>query len=102
MNPQGPYAASIANLWWFILIVGTLVFVAYAGMILYASWRRRHVPYPAVPGEAGPSLVVPVAGIVIPAIILVITFAYTLNTMNAIPYTAPSALVVAVVAHQWW
>lgn len=102
LNPQGPFATSISNLGWFIIILGTLVFIAYGGLVLYGSLRRRQAPALAEPGKATPSLFIPIGGIAIPAVILLITYFFTLNTMNAIPYTVPGAYVVEVTGHQWW
>ncbi len=102
LDPQGPYAKSIASLAWFIFVVGGLVFVAYTGVIWIASWRRRNARPGSAPGAEAPSLLIPIAGIAIPAILLIGAYAYTSSTAAAIPNTVPGALVVEVVAHQWW
>ncbi len=102
LNPQGPFAASIAGLASFIFILGALVSFVYIALVVVASWRRRNNPPPLTPGPSSPNSVITVVGILIPAIILVVSFGYTVNAMNAVPYSVPGAYIVEVVGHQWW
>ncbi len=102
LNPQGPFAAGAANWAWFIFIIGALVFAGYAGAILIASWRRRTASPATAPGASGSSLLIPIAGIVIPSIILLVSYGYGLSTASAAPRSPTGALVVEVVGHQWW
>ncbi len=102
LNPQGPFAASIAGLAWFLFIVGSIVFVGYMGAIVIAAWRGRNASPRTSPGASASSRLIPIAGIAIPGIILIGSFAYIRNTVNPIPSNSPGALVVEVVAHQWW
>lgn len=102
LNPQGPIAAGVANLTSVLLIGSAIVFVLYAGLILVVAWRRRNAPPRAQPGASGSSLIIPILGIVIPAILLVGAAVLTLNAANASASTASGAYVVEVVGHQWW
>jgi cytochrome c oxidase subunit 2 len=102
LDAQGPFAASIASLAWFLFVVGALVLAAYTGLILVASWRRRNAPPRTTPSASIPGLFIPIAGIAIPTIILIGTLVYTLNTMSAIPSSFPDTMVVEITGHQWW
>ncbi len=102
LDAQGPFAASIATLAWFLFVVGALVFAAFTGSILVASWRHRNAPARTTPGASVPGLFIPIAGIAIPAVILTGAFFYTLNTMSAIPSSVPGTMVVEITGHQWW
>src|SRR5207248_9376919 len=49
LNPAGPVALKESNLFWFILVVATIVFVVVEGLLIYSIVRFRerqnmHVP----------------------------------------------------------
>ena len=44
LNPQGPVASKEAGLFWFILVVATIVFVAVEGVLIYSIVRFRERP----------------------------------------------------------
>ena len=89
VDPRGPAAARIADIWWFTLIVGGVVYVAVVAYLLVALFRRRQrdehaatLPVEGVRDEAEDldvltrgSRVVLWAGIVAPAIILLTVLA---------------------------
>ncbi|WP_158554016.1 cytochrome c oxidase subunit II [Micromonospora deserti] len=101
LEPRGPVAETIADLWWLLLGLGTAVFVVFA--VLLARGLSR------TPGEAEPDVRKRVGrwlvggGVLMPAIVLVIVFAATVWAMRVMPTTASrDALVVEIVGHQWW
>lgn len=102
LDPRGPFAASTANLAWFIFALGAIVFVGYVGLILYTSWQRRNTPSRTSPGPSTPNRVIPIAGIAIPAVILIGAFAFASTTANAVSSSSPAAYVIELVGHQWW
>ncbi len=102
LDPQGPFAASAAGLARVVLIAGAIVFVVSAGLIVVASWLRRSAPPRPTPGDSSPSRAVPIAGLAIPAIVLLAAFGYTLSTASALPSSLSGAYVVEVTGHQWW
>jgi cytochrome c oxidase subunit 2 len=105
LDPQGPVAEAMADLWWLMLGLGVAVFLAVALLLAVALARRRSAAEPRAEREAsnrfGRWLVV--GGVVLPLIILVVVFGATVQAMRFVPAEAPSdALVVEIVGHQWW
>ncbi len=104
LDPQGPVAEAMADLWWLMLGLGVVVFVAFAGMLLVSLFRRR--PAEHEPGRHAPnrfSRWIVVGGVVMPLIVLVVVFGATVQALRALPTTiTPDALVVEIVGHQWW
>lgn len=104
LSGAGPVAAAQARLGWWLMIVSAVVVVV-VGLLVLAGAVRKH------PGE-GPDIVlrggrgltwVVVGGMIVPAVILVLTLAFTLATNNAIaaPPSDPAA-TVQVIGHRWW
>jgi cytochrome c oxidase subunit II len=105
LDPQGPVAEAIAELWWLLLGLGVAVFVAF-GMLLVVGLFRRRPAAEQESGRAAPSRLgrwIVGGGVVLPLIVLVVVFGATVQAMRVLPDRAPSeALVVEVVGHQWW
>ncbi len=104
LDPQGPAAESMADLWWLMLALGAAVFVVFAVFLALGLFRPR-------PGETGPGSEQPHrfgawmigAGVAVPLAIITVVFAATVHAMRGVATTAPTgALVVDVVGHQWW
>ena len=103
LDPKGPYAEIIANLWWLMLALGTVVFVVFVVLLVAAL---RHEPAQDS-GVADPHTGVRGwivgGGIVMPTIVLAVVLGATVWAMRAWPSAAPpDAVVVEVVGHQWW
>jgi cytochrome c oxidase subunit 2 len=105
LDPQGPVSEVMADLWWLMLGLGGLVFVAVVVFLALGLFRRR----PAAEEEAGREPPTRfgrwfvVGGVVVPLLILTVVFGATVWGMRAIPTAAPSdALVIEVVGHQFW
>jgi cytochrome c oxidase subunit II len=99
LEPAGPAAAEIAWLWWLMLVLGTIVFVATVALLGIALFRRRWK------GADGPPLgsfrFVLLAGLVVPAIILIVLLVFTLRTTVSLRMPETS-LTIQVVGHQFW
>jgi cytochrome c oxidase subunit II len=105
LDPQGPVAEAIADLWWLMLGLGVAVFVAVAVVLALGLFRRRpeaeQKPDKERPNRFGRWFVG--GGVVLPAVILVVVFGATVQAMRAVSDDAPSdALEIEVVGHQWW
>jgi cytochrome c oxidase subunit II len=105
LSPRGPAAENIASLWWLMFGLGTAVFIAVTVLLLYAvRKRRRYDLYAEVDMDPpdGRSWIW-WGGIILPAVILAITFAATMVSLSAIarPQSAP-ALEIEVTGRQWW
>jgi cytochrome c oxidase subunit 2 len=105
LDPQGPAAESMADLWWLMLGLGVGVFVIFAVVLALGLFRRRPPEVPD-PAEAEPSRFstwMIGGGVAVPLIIIAVVFAATVHAMREVPTTAPAgALVIEVVGHQWW
>ena len=105
LDPQGPVSQTMADLWWLMLGLGGVVFVAVVVVLALGLFRRR----PAAEQETGRerpkrfSRWFVVAGVVAPMVILLVVFGATVRAMRLVPTTAPpEALVIEVVGHQFW
>lgn len=101
LDPQGPVAKTMADLWWFMLWLGLAVFVVFAALLAVALFRRRSNDDDAnQPRRARRWMVW--GGVVIPTILLVAVFAATLYAMLDMPSRVPDdALEVEIVGRQW-
>ena len=104
LDPQSPSAEAIADLWWFMLALGTVVFVLVMVLLAVGLFRRRATD---AEGWGRPSRRflarwVIGGGVVLPLVGVLAVFVATVLTMRAIPSTAPAdALVIEVVGSQW-
>ncbi len=96
LDPRGPVAGEIADLWWWMLAVAAVVFLAVL-VLLGVSLRSRRT------GERVARRLVVAGGVVMPAVVLTAVLVVSVATTNAIPFAAgPGALRVEVTGHQWW
>lgn len=104
LAPRGPAAAEIATLSWVMFGLAAVVFAVVMGLLLYALFRSRRearATYPSTPGLDRTFIIW--GGIVVPLIILIVLFIFTIRTMAAL--AAPeraNEVVVEVVGHQFW
>jgi len=113
LDPQGPGAARIADLWWLMLALGAGVYLIVMGLLVWALWRKRpnegtgSGPPAADASNGGTKsrsqrLIIG-GGVVFPAVILSIVFGFTLHTLsdlNGVRQDDP--LVIEVIGYQWW
>lgn len=104
VNPQGPAAAAIANLWWILLAIGGGVYVVVMGFMLVGLFRRRRQD-PDERRELRPGLVrvVWLGGLVVPALILLAVNGLTIGVLRSLadPSVAP-VMTIRVIGRQWW
>lgn len=102
VDPQGPRAARIADLWWLMLALAVAIFAVVLLLLLVALFRPRRAEA-TESAPPGGRFFVPVAGVAIPAVILLILFGLTVWTLRALEApAAPTALTVDVTGQQWW
>ena len=99
LSPASRPAADIADLWWGMLIGGTVVFAVVTLLVLVAVLRRRSRP----PDERGGLRLVVWGGVVAPVVAIVTLFTFTLRTLPATSAPrGPTALTVEVTGRQWF
>lgn len=104
LDPQGPVAEAMADLWWLMLGLGVAVFVVFAVLLAVGLFRRRTEAGSEPPRRTYPSgRWIVAGGVVMPLVVLLVVFGATVYAMRVVPNTAPrEALVVEIVGHQWW
>jgi cytochrome c oxidase subunit 2 len=105
LDPHGPGAAHIADLWWVMLGFGTFIFVLVTVLLFAALLRRRRATNETPPDrnrDIGRNWLI-WGGIVLPITILIIIFGYNIYTLAAVEnaYANPS-LHIQIVGRRWW
>ena len=105
LAPQGPVAARIADLSWFMIILGGLIFLGVMAYFVYAAWGHRgysleeelHRP------NQGNGIVL-TWGVGFTAVVLVVLFGLNIGTMRSNNQVSAGSqgLVIDVIGHQWW
>jgi cytochrome c oxidase subunit 2 len=108
LDPHGEGALHIANLWWIMLAIATVIYLLFLVYLVLALFRRsKQSPGDYTPILAPPSrtsrLLIIINGIVIPFVVLAIVFGFNLNTLAALsPSGTEAALTIEVIGHRWW
>jgi cytochrome c oxidase subunit 2 len=101
-RPRGPAAQAIADLGWLMIGIGGVVYVAVLIFLFYALFRRR--PPQDQPQRFNYRLVLLGAGVVGPALILLVVFYSTIQTiaLTTAENQSDDNLVVHVTGNQFW
>ena len=101
-NSAGPVAGKEAALFWFILVVATIIFVVVEGWLVYTIIRYRAQPNAPEPRQLHGNNTVEIIWTVIPSLFLFAVLAGTIYTMFGLQQPAGNHLEVKAVGHQWW
>ncbi len=105
LNPSGPVAHSEANLFWFILVVATIVFVVVESILIYSIVRFRERPNSPAPVQTHGNNTIELIWTIVPSVFLFIVLVGTIYTMFGLAsFTSANnrPLQIRVVGHQWW
>jgi cytochrome c oxidase subunit 2 len=102
LDPQGPVADKEAGLFWFILIVATVVFVVVETILIVSIIRYRERPNSPMPKQIHGNNTIEILWTVAPSIFLFAVLIGTIYTMFSLNQPAGPALNIKVEAHQWW
>lgn len=104
LDPAGPQAGRIGSLWWYMLSVSTVVWVAVVIILLYAAWRGHSRAAADASDPANERLRRPVViAVVITVLILIGTLVYDVTTGEALAsLPREKALRIKITGHQWW
>ena len=106
LNPQSPAAHDIAKLWWWMLVIASVVFSGAVGMLGLAWVRRRRRGLPLIGRSSGRNLaLVVVFGIVIPVTVNISLFVvanFVLMDETDAPASTRTSMRIEVVGRQWW
>jgi cytochrome c oxidase subunit 2 len=108
LDPAGPQAQRIEDLWWLYFAVCTTVYVASVGLVLGAIWRKaraRRLPpikSPPPPEERRLARVVvgAVSATVLTLVVLMVVEFATARSLH--PPVGLEDLTIRVTGHQWW
>lgn len=100
LNPRGPVAVAIDDLWRLMLWLGVATFVLFAVLLVVALVR------PAA-GAADRELrhghrFLVGGGLVLPSVVIGLVFVATVATMQALAAPPTNPLVIEVTGHRWW
>jgi cytochrome c oxidase subunit 2 len=104
LEPQGPVAETMADLWWLMLALGGAVFVLVVVLLVVGLFRKRSSAESDSASDArlSPAWLVG-GGVVLPVVVLIVVLGATVAAMRETGTDAPpDALEVEVVGHQWW
>ena len=99
VTPQG---GAIVDLFVLELILATLVVCAVTGAIVYALVRFRDRPDAPMPRQIHGNTRLEIAWTAAPALLLVVLYIFTVQTMATVEAETEGALRIKVIAHQWW
>jgi cytochrome c oxidase subunit 2 len=101
LDPEGPKARAVTFSWWILFAVAAFVCVVVSALALRAVISRRGEDTEVKRGD-GTKFVV-ILGLIIPAVILMGTFALSVGTLaaNSKP-PRETKLTVEVIGHRWW
>ena len=102
LNTAGPVAEKEAGLFWFILVVATIVFVIVETMLIVSIVRYRERPNSPTPRQTHGNNKVEIIWTVAPSIFLFAVLIGTIYTMFSLNQPAGNAMNVRVIGHQWW
>jgi cytochrome c oxidase subunit 2 len=104
LDPAGPGAARIAELWWLMLATASAVFLLVLGVLLRAITHKGNRAEPhTVTDDRLPTRWVLAGGVALPAVILVPLLIFTLHTLAGLtPPKAGTAPEIAITGWQWW
>lgn len=104
LDVRGPQAERIAELWWVLFAICTVVLVVVVVLAVWATFRGRRTDETEIALSTRQSTKLVLAGgVIIPTIVLIGLLVHSVAVGNAITSEpAGDALVVDVVGHQWW
>ena len=104
LNPQGPVALQESDLFWFILIVATVVFVLVESALIYSVIRFRARPNSPEPRQIHGNTKLEIWWTIVPSLILFLVLGLTIKTLIGIqePANTGATMYVTVDGHQWW
>lgn len=100
LSPAGPQAAGAALLWWVMLTVAIVIFVAVMAVLGVGLWQARKGDR-RLTGRTSRYLVIG-AGVAIPLLVLIVLVAGSLLTGRNLATPPAGGITVEVVGWRWW
>jgi len=104
LDARGPAAASIAELWWVMFILGAAVFLLVVGIVLAIVLKRRSqadTDTGLQRPDGRDTRWIMIGGIVMPLIVLAVVFGFTMRSMAGLS-SDEGELTIEVIGRRWW
>jgi cytochrome c oxidase subunit 2 len=102
LDPQGPFAERINNLFWPVFWVATVIFVLVEGAVLLAAIFFRDREGRKEPRQIHGNTRLELLWTVIPAVILASIAVPTVRSVFELTECGEAAYPVEIIGHQWW
>lgn len=104
LDPKGPAAERIAEVWWLMLALAVAVFLVVAGLILFASRRERHDEDESQPRRRpfNENVFILIGGVAVPTAILVVLAVVTVASTAELTQADEDPLRIQVEGYKWW
>jgi cytochrome c oxidase subunit II len=103
LNPAGPQAQQEANLFYFILVVATVIFVAVTAALLYSVIRFRARPGSPAARQFSGNTPLELIWTIVPSLVLLGVLILTINTLFVgLAKPEQATFTVQAIGHQWW
>jgi cytochrome c oxidase subunit 2 len=103
LQPSSPQALAIHGLSVGMLWLSVAIFSLITLLIFFALWRSRRLPEDHLPERIHGKTKLEVLWVVIPLLIVLTLFFFTVRTMHAIdPGADPGEPDIVITGHQWW
>ena len=101
LNPSGPQAEQEAGLFWFILIIATIIFVLVTGALLYSVIRFRARPGGPAARQFSGNTPLELVWTIVPSVVLLVILVVTINTLFVgLAKPEQEAFTVQAIGHQ--
>lgn len=102
LNPAGPIASKVNDLWWLLFWIATAIEVLVAAVVITAIVRFRRQPNDADPVQITGNTRLEIAWTIAPSAILVVLLVLTLSTMISVGEPKQTTMRVTASGHLWW
>lgn len=101
LDIRGSGAGTIADIWWPMLAVGTVIYLLVAVIVLFLLFRRNQAQASRDNTRLAKRWII-LGGIVLPTIVLVPLFVASARTLKTLMHATAGDLTVHVTGHQYW
>jgi cytochrome c oxidase subunit 2 len=103
LNPASHAADKIADLWWILFVVSVVVFTVVVALLLVGALRGRGGGPPDRRVSRRGTKLVAIAGVVVPAVVVISLFFASVATLPAVAPAGKNArMTIEVVGRQWF
>ncbi|HLH21232.1 MAG TPA: cytochrome c oxidase subunit II [Chloroflexota bacterium] len=102
LNPAGPPAHAISNLFNIVLLMSLAVLLLVWGLLAYCIWRFRARPGAAIPRQVQGNMRLEIGWTLAPVVVLAVLAVLELPTIFGAAAAQPNALTVVATGNRFW